>query len=328
MQTAKTLIRLGRYQGWSESSLGAQVILLVLSCGSSDMKKSQKRWQRLLLHLNLWKHDGRIRAANRHIYKFVLIDCWMLFSCFAEIFSFVYAYANVWFYYSVNYGIDKNNWDQQQTCLIITFWCHVFVCWQWNLVQWLLFSSYKLMLETNFTYWKLICHDLSFLPTSYSLNYKVPALLQFLMPRFLSVEMPDWRTVASTPAYLSSENDCHLVPYSVKYRKNLKFSGQTGLSKQCRPRSDCSWSLIRVYTVCHSFCVLLRHYCMVKSYWSNFRFITAIISSAPISTMFTVGHYMSHVMRKPVYVICEQQRRRSDCTSAQSDQHLCCSLPR
>ena len=28
-------------------------------------------------------------------------------------------------------------------------------------------------------------------------------------------------------------------------------------------------------------------------------------------------------MRKPVYAICEQQRRRSDCVSAQSDQRLC-----
>ena len=33
-------------------------------------------------------------------------------------------------------------------------------------------------------------------------------------------------------------------------------------------------------------------------------------------------------MRKPVYAICEQQRRRSACTSALSDQHLCCSLSR
>ena len=32
-------------------------------------------------------------------------------------------------------------------------------------------------------------------------------------------------------------------------------------------------------------------------------------------------------MRKPVYAICEQQRRRSACASAQSDQHLCCLLP-
>ena len=33
-------------------------------------------------------------------------------------------------------------------------------------------------------------------------------------------------------------------------------------------------------------------------------------------------------MRKPVFAICEQQRRRSACASAQSDQHLCYSLPR
>ena len=35
MLTAKTLIRLGGYPGWSESSLGAHVIMLVLSWGSS-----------------------------------------------------------------------------------------------------------------------------------------------------------------------------------------------------------------------------------------------------------------------------------------------------
>ena len=37
---------------------------------------------------------------------------------------------------------------------------------------------------------------------------------------------------------------------------------------------------------------------------------------------------ISNVMRKPGNAICEQQRRRSACASAQSDQHLCCSLPR
>ena len=31
-------------------------------------------------------------------------------------------------------------------------------------------------------------------------------------------------------------------------------------------------------------------------------------------------------MRKPVLAICEQQRCRSACAFAQSDQHLCCSL--
>ena len=37
---------------------------------------------------------------------------------------------------------------------------------------------------------------------------------------------------------------------------------------------------------------------------------------------------MSHATSKPVYAIWEQQRRRSVCASAESDQHLCCSLPR
>ena len=37
--------------------------------------------------------------------------------------------------------------------------------------------------------------------------------------------------------------------------------------------------------------------------------------------------YVSDVMRKPVNAICEQQRRRSACECAQSDQRLCCSLP-
>ena len=37
---------------------------------------------------------------------------------------------------------------------------------------------------------------------------------------------------------------------------------------------------------------------------------------------------MSHVMRKPAFVICEQQRRRLACASAQSDQHLYYSLLR
>ena len=39
-------------------------------------------------------------------------------------------------------------------------------------------------------------------------------------------------------------------------------------------------------------------------------------------------HYLSHVMKKPVFAICEQQRCRSAWASAQSDQRLCYSLPR
>ena len=41
-----------------------------------------------------------------------------------------------------------------------------------------------------------------------------------------------------------------------------------------------------------------------------------------------VMHYLSPIMRKPVFATCEQQRRRSACASTQSDQHLCYSLPR
>ena len=37
---------------------------------------------------------------------------------------------------------------------------------------------------------------------------------------------------------------------------------------------------------------------------------------------------MSHVMTKPVFAVCEQQRHRSACASAQSDQRLCYSLYR
>ena len=43
------------------------------------------------------------------------------------------------------------------------------------------------------------------------------------------------------------------------------------------------------------------------------------------SHLITINN-MSHIVRKPVYTICKQQRRRSACASAQSDQHLCCLL--
>ena len=46
----------------------------------------------------------------------------------------------------------------------------------------------------------------------------------------------------------------------------------------------------------------------------------------PIWTLFSIVSTelkcMSHVMRKPVYAMCEQQKRRSACASMQSDQRL------
>ena len=52
------------------------------------------------------------------------------------------------------------------------------------------------------------------------------------------------------------------------------------------------------------------------------------INSLPSNTTDVRPIYlkMGH-MRKHVFVICEQQRRRSASASTQSDQRLCCSLP-
>ena len=53
-----------------------------------------------------------------------------------------------------------------------------------------------------------------------------------------------------------------------------------------------------------------------------------IISDADDELTSDADDKMSHVMRKPAFAICKQQSCRSACTSLQSDQHLCCSLPR
>ena len=54
--------------------------------------------------------------------------------------------------------------------------------------------------------------------------------------------------------------------------------------------------------------------------------LTFFFKSNPMKSSILI--YWLSVMWKPVYVICEQQRRSSACTSAQSDQCLCCSLSR
>ena len=47
-----------------------------------------------------------------------------------------------------------------------------------------------------------------------------------------------------------------------------------------------------------------------------------------VASMQYIETNTSHVMRKPIFVMCEQQRCRSACTSRQSDQHFCCLPPR
>ena len=66
------------------------------------------------------------------------------------------------------------------------------------------------------------------------------------------------------------------------------------------------------YNVYQSICIFWMHYCMIKSYWSNFKCITAIISTA--SSEFGT------------YCLCEQRRLRRACASVQSHQNLRCSL--
>ena len=73
-------------------------------------------------------------------------------------------------------------------------------------------------------------------------------------------------------------------------------------------------------------------------FWYPHRLVVSYLIQVKLSTKSLPYHkqsnfylgvpYMSHVMRKPVFGICEQQRCRSACASAQSDQRLYCSLLR
>ena len=83
--------------------------------------------------------------------------------------------------------------------------------------------------------------------------------------------------------------------------------------KQCRPRSSdssCRRSLIWVYSDCPDLSV----------------YMLRTISEVHVAVFY--ARDMSRVLRKPVYAICEQQRHRSACKSAQSDLRLCYSLLR
>ena len=66
MRTAKTLIRLGGCPGWSESSLGAHAILLVLSSGGSNQLFTPLFYQQLHVHhvTNFEHSDNAEGMAN------------------------------------------------------------------------------------------------------------------------------------------------------------------------------------------------------------------------------------------------------------------------
>ena len=69
MRTVKTLIRLGRCPGWSESSLGAHAILLVLSWGGSYVKA--QRLALISFHISLW---FQLNEKNTELALFVNLN--------------------------------------------------------------------------------------------------------------------------------------------------------------------------------------------------------------------------------------------------------------
>ena len=78
------------------------------------------------------------------------------------------------------------------------------------------------------------------------------------------------------------------------------------MGKQCRPTSDSAdphqTALIRVYTACHSFCIVWTHYSMIESHSSNFRLITTNFLGVRIFRKFTVVSFMiwSFVLRQHI----------------------------
>ena len=75
------------------------------------------------------------------------------------------------------------------------------------------------------------------------------------------------------------------VKYS--YRNDPKFSDGYAWANSADPDQTRS-SLIRVYTVCHSVCIVWTHYSMVEPHSSNFRVITTKFLGVRIFRKFTV----------------------------------------
>ena len=104
------------------------------------------------------------------------------------------------------------------------------------------------------------------------------------------------------------------------------------------PRS----SLIRIYTVCPDLPVRKLRIITVNWWHDSLPLNTLILPSLIIQAFTYIQCWEMNTQAKSIppvttqprpwenvsYAICEQQRHRSACTSAQSDHRLCCSLPR
>ena len=71
-----------------------------------------------------------------------------------------------------------------------------------------------------------------------------------------------------------------------KYRNDPKFSDRYTWANSADP--DQTAPPIRVYTVCHSVCIVWTHYYMVEPHSSNFSVITTNILGVRIFRKFTV----------------------------------------
>ena len=72
-------------------------------------------------------------------------------------------------------------------------------------------------------------------------------------------------------------------------RNILKFSDRQVWANSADPDQTAPRSLIRVYTVCHSVCIVWTHYSMVEPHISNFRVITTNFLGVRIFRKFTVS---------------------------------------
>ena len=109
------------------------------------------------------------------------------------------------------------------------------------------------------------------------------------------------------------------------FSKRCRWNG-----KHCRPWSDCSWGAVwsgsTLFAQTSLINTVINNIIGTNVFFTRSFAPIIITNPGPLSST-AVNRHMSHVMRKPVLTICEQQRCRSACASTQSDQRLCCSLP-
>ena len=131
MRTAKTLIRLGGWPGWSESPLGTNAILLVLSWGgSNEQTKIMKGWMTLDSHnwATTWQNQQNDMCALRslrswHPYSLITVFAvrmkkpWVLSSP-------LIAQRRLW-----------SDWVDAQADLSLP-WAHMSFCWFCHASAW------------------------------------------------------------------------------------------------------------------------------------------------------------------------------------------------